>query len=43
MGSSDLELLIDMGFEKVRAEMAVKKTGGCKYLSSSLHGFKADA
>ena len=28
MGQSDLEVLIDMGFEKARAEIAVKKTGG---------------
>ena len=27
---SDLEQLIDMGFEKERAELAVKKSGGCK-------------
>lgn len=26
---SDLEQLLDMGFEKERAEIAVKKTGGC--------------
>lgn len=25
---SDLEALIDMGFEKARAEIAVKKSGG---------------
>ena len=30
MASSDLDTLIDMGFEKPRAELAVKKTGGCK-------------
>ena len=30
MGQSDLEVLIDMGFEKARAEIAVKKSGGCK-------------
>jgi hypothetical protein len=29
--ASDLETLIEMGFEPIRAEMAVKKTGGCKY------------
>ena len=28
MGQSDLEVLIEMGFEKARAEIAVKKTGG---------------
>lgn len=34
---SDLEKLIEFGFEKERAEMAVKKTGGCDFpfLSSS--------
>jgi hypothetical protein len=31
--AGDLEVLIDMGFEKERAEMAVKKTGGCVFLS----------
>jgi hypothetical protein len=30
MGQSDLEVLIDMGFEKTRAEIAVKKSGGRK-------------
>ena len=30
MASSDLDTLIDMGFEKPRAELAVKKTGGCE-------------
>jgi len=28
MGQTDLEVLIDMGFEKARAELAVKKSGG---------------
>lgn len=28
MGPSDLNLLLDMGFDKQRAELAVKKTGG---------------
>ncbi|KAI9657496.1 MAG: hypothetical protein M1829_006906 [Trizodia sp. TS-e1964] len=28
MGSSDLDVLLDMGFEKWRAEIAVKKSGG---------------
>lgn len=28
MAPSDLELLLEMGFEKARAELAVKKTGG---------------
>ncbi|OIW23464.1 hypothetical protein CONLIGDRAFT_649498 [Coniochaeta ligniaria NRRL 30616] len=28
MAQSDLELLLEMGFEKARAELAVKKTGG---------------
>jgi hypothetical protein len=28
MGQSDLEVLIDMGFERARAELAVKKSGG---------------
>jgi len=33
MAQTDLELLLDMGFEKARAELAVKKTGGCTYLT----------
>ncbi len=28
--SSDLDTLIDMGFERPKAELAVKKTGGRK-------------
>ena len=28
---TDLEQLIDMGFEKERAELAVKQSGGCRY------------
>jgi hypothetical protein len=31
MASSDLDVLVDMGFEKERADMAVKKTGGRKF------------
>lgn len=27
--ASDLEMLLEMGFDKARAELAVKKTGGC--------------
>jgi hypothetical protein len=30
MAASDLSVLLDMGFENERAEIAVKKTGGCK-------------
>jgi UBX domain-containing protein 1/4 len=30
--ASDLDVLLDMGFEKARAEIAVKKSGGCKFL-----------
>lgn len=30
MGQSDLDLLIEMGFERARAELAVKKAGGCQ-------------
>lgn len=29
MASTDLEQLLEMGFEKERAELAVKHTGGC--------------
>jgi hypothetical protein len=28
--ASDLDQLIEMGFDKERAELAVKKTGGCR-------------
>lgn len=31
MASSDLDVLVDMGFDKERADMAVKKTGGRKF------------
>lgn len=30
--ATDLEQLLDMGFEKARAEIAVKKSGGCMFL-----------
>jgi len=30
MGQSDLEVLLDMGFERERAELAVKQNGGRK-------------
>jgi hypothetical protein len=30
MAASDLSVLLDMGFEEERAQIAVKKTGGCK-------------
>lgn len=36
MTSSDLSVLLDMGFEKERAELAVKKSGGCKCVWSTL-------
>lgn len=29
--ASDLDTLIDMGFERARAELAVKKSGGCEW------------
>ena len=32
MAASDLSVLLDMGFEEERAKMAVKQTGGCKFL-----------
>jgi hypothetical protein len=32
MAISDLDQLLDMGFDKERAEIAVKKSGGCKCL-----------
>ena len=33
MASSDLNVLLDMGFDKERAEYAVKQSGGCTSLS----------
>lgn len=33
--ASDLEQLIEMGFEKERAEIAVQKTGNCKLTRQS--------
>jgi hypothetical protein len=30
--ASDLDQLIEMGFDKERAQLAVTKTGGCKFL-----------
>lgn len=30
MAPTDLENLVDMGFEKPKAEMALKKSGNCK-------------
>lgn len=35
MVSSDLETLVDMGFDKSRAELAVKKGGNCMELKLS--------
>lgn len=32
MVSTDLDTLLDMGFDKAKAELAVKKSGGCKSL-----------
>lgn len=34
--ATDLEQLLDMGFEKARAELAVKKSGGCRYCNVRL-------
>jgi hypothetical protein len=31
MTKSDVDLLLEMGFEQARAELAVKKTGGRQY------------
>jgi hypothetical protein len=36
MTASDLEQLLEMGFEKERAELAVSKTGGRTFQSFSL-------
>jgi UBX domain-containing protein 1/4 len=30
MATSDLDQLVEMGFDKEKAQMAVKKTGGCE-------------
>lgn len=32
--ASDLDQLIEMGFDKERAQLAVSKTGGCECLDS---------
>ncbi len=44
MAASDLDVLMDMGFEDERAQMAVKQTGGCKFFflygaSHFMHAF----
>jgi hypothetical protein len=31
MTKSDVDMLLEMGFEQARAELAVKKTGGRQY------------
>ena len=36
MAPSDLSVLLDMGFEKERAEIAVRKSGGCETLSRTI-------
>lgn len=36
MASTDLENLLDMGFEKSKAELALKKSGNCKSNESVL-------
>lgn len=38
MTSSDFDVLIDMGFEKERAELAIKQTGG-RMISIALIGY----
>lgn len=35
MTQSDLDQLLDMGFEKARAELAVKKTGNCEHFTKT--------
>ena len=32
MGQSDINLLLEMGFDKARAELAIKKAGACKQI-----------
>jgi UBX domain-containing protein 1/4 len=32
MAASDLSVLLDMGFEEERAQLAVKQTGGCMFI-----------
>jgi hypothetical protein len=39
---SDLNLLLDMGFDKERAELAVKKTGGRMFAHISIIKVLAD-
>jgi hypothetical protein len=38
--ASDLDLLLEMGFDKTRAELAVKKTGGRTFLVTITFGEK---
>lgn len=38
MATSDLDQLVEMGFDKERAQMAVAKSGGSR--SPSLHEFQ---
>lgn len=35
--ASDLDQLIEMGFDKERAEIAVSKNGGCKLSTPQLY------
>lgn len=37
MAASDLSVLLDMGFEEERAQLAVKQTGGCKFFFQMYH------
>jgi hypothetical protein len=40
MAPSDLEQLLEMGFPKERAEIAVKKSGGCKHDLNTLKYYR---
>lgn len=42
MAQSDLAVLLDMGFDKERAELAFKKTGSCKVFLILQYALKAD-
>jgi len=35
MANSDLDILLDMGFDKARADIAIKKPGGREFMLSS--------
>jgi hypothetical protein len=39
--ASDLQQLLEFGFEEEKAKLAIKKTSGCMFTLSCSPGFKA--